>query len=322
MADIITTLNTKYGNGTVIKGALQIPRISSGSIGLDKITGGGIPLNKFTYITGAESSGKTTLAIHIAIEMQKKDTTRYIGYVDMEHAFDMQYAKGIGLDEGRCIFVQPDNSQHAWSMIADMCESGQVSLIILDSIATLVTQQEIDGDISDQHVGIAARLNGQSMRKVIPLLSKNKVTFIGINQLRQNIGVIGYGNKHTSPGGYSFRYASHLTLEPARIATIKDNENTAISNRTKVKVAKSKVCPPYKECEFDLVYGVGIDQCGEVVDLAIIYKLITKNGAWYTFTRNGEILVKEQGRSNFIDAIKKHALYPELVAQVRQMAEV
>lgn len=322
MSKVIQDIQKTYGQGSIYiladNDILRIPRISTGSIGLDIATGGGLPEQRITVIVGGESSGKSTLSIHMMTNAQQKYPNRHAALVDTEFAFDPTYAKGLGIDMSRLLVSQPDTAQDAWGIIEKLVVSGEVALIVLDSIATMVTLAEVNSDYGDATVAANARLNGQALRKITPLLKKHNVTLVLINQWRMSIGGFGHGDPRVMPGGNSIKYAASIIMDLARKATNKE-AGAAVSNRTIVKVKKNKTARPFTECEFDIAYGEGIDTIAEVIDFAVEHKIIQKGGAWFTYpdTTTGEIIHKAQGKPNMRDWLRENsAEYGALRTQV------
>lgn len=292
----IQSLEKSYGKGAIMRldeGATPEPidAVSTGSLGLDLALGvGGVPRGRIIEIYGPESSGKTTLTLHMAAEAQKKGGN--VVFIDAEHALDLNYAGSLGVDTHRLLISQPDSGEQALEIAETLVRSNAVDLVIIDSVAALVPQAELDGDMGDSLPGLQARLMSQAMRKLTAALSKTKTTVIFINQIRMKIGVM-FGSPETTAGGNALKFYSSVRMDIRRIGSIKDGE-TVIGNRTKVKIVKNKVAPPFREVEFDIIYNKGICQSGEIVDLGVKFGVIDKGGAWYAF--EGERI--GQGREN------------------------
>lgn len=278
---------------------VQVEAIPTGSIALDAALGvGGIPRGRIVEIYGPESSGKTTLATHCLAEAQKLGGQ--CAFIDAEHAFDPTYAEKLGVDIDQLLMSQPDTGEQALNICETLVRSGAIDLIIVDSVAALVPAAEIQGDMGDSHVGLQARLMSQALRKLAGIINRSNVVLIFINQLREKIGVM-FGNPETTPGGKALKFYSSVRLDIRRIGAIK-NATEVIGNRTRVKVIKNKVAPPFRNAEFDIIYGEGISSVGELVDLAVNIGLITKSGSWYGY---GEVRIG-QGRDNAKDWLREN----------------
>ncbi len=292
----IATLEKNYGKGAIMRFGIgqehePIEVFSTGSLGLDIGLGiGGIPRGRVVEIYGPESSGKTTLTLHLAAECQRKGGT--VVFIDAEHALDLRYAERLGVDTHKLLISQPDSGEQALEITETLVRSNAVDLIIVDSVAALVPQAELDGDMGDSLPGLQARLMSQAMRKLTGAMSRAKTTVVFINQIRMKIGVM-FGSPETTTGGNALKFYSSIRLDIRRIGAIKDGENV-IGNRTKVKVVKNKMAPPFKEVEFDIIYNEGISQTGELIDFAVELGIVDKGGAWYAF--KGERI--GQGREN------------------------
>jgi recombination protein RecA len=292
----VSQIERQFGKGSIMVLGTDsldesIPIISTGSLGLDLALGvGGVPRGRIIEVFGPEASGKTTLALHIMAEAQKAGGTA--AFIDAEHAFDAAYARNLGVDIDNLLVSQPDTGEQALEIAETLVRSGAVDVIAVDSVAALVPKAEIEGEMGDSHMGLQARLMSQAMRKLAGTISKSKTCLVFINQIRMKIGVM-FGNPETTPGGTALKFYSSVRLDIRRISSIKEGDRI-LGSRTRVKVVKNKVAPPFKQAEFDIIYGKGIYRIGELVDLGVEQKVIEKSGTWYSY--DGERL--GQGREN------------------------
>ncbi len=314
----LTQITKQFGDGSIMKlgeqSKIDVELFSSGSLALDLALGGGFPKGRIIEIYGPESSGKTTLALHAISEIQKQGGQA--AFIDAEHALDPAYARKIGVDTDNLLISQPDNGEQALEICETLVRSGAVDLIIVDSVAALVPQAEIDGDMGDAQMGLQARLMSQAMRKLTGIISKTKATVIFINQIRMKIGVM-FGNPETTTGGNALKFYASVRVDIRRIGQIKDGENVS-GNRTKIKVVKNKIAAPFRTAEFDIMYNEGISKTGDVLDLAVQYGVLEKAGAFFKY--NGETL--GQGREAVKRLFKeKPELMSEIEAKVREAAK-
>ena len=305
-------IEKQFGKGSVMKlgeyKAMEVEAIPTGALTLDVALGiGGIPKGRIIEIFGPESSGKTTLALHAVAESQKMGGTA--AFIDAEHALDPVYAKKLGVDIDNLIVSQPDTGEQALEIAEALVRSGAIDIIVVDSVAALVPKAEIDGDMGDTHVALQARLMSQALRKLAGVLNKSKTAIIFINQLREKVGIM-FGNPETTPGGRALKFYSSVRLDIRRIENIKQ-DGEVIGNRTRVKVVKNKVAPPFREAEFDILYGEGISKEGSILDLAVNLDIIEKSGAWFSY--KGEKV--GQGRENVKKYLKEN---PKVLVEVEQ----
>ena len=307
----IAQIERQYGKGSVMKlgdnsANMNVETVPTGSLSLDIALGlGGLPKGRIIEIYGPESSGKTTVALHMVAEVQKRGGIA--GFIDAEHALDPVYAKNIGVDIDNLYISQPDNGEQALEITETMVRSGAVDIVIVDSVAALVPKAEIDGDMGDSHVGLQARLMSQALRKLTAVISKSNCVVIFINQLREKVGVM-FGNPETTTGGRALKFYSSVRLDVRRVESLK-LAGEVIGNHTRIKVVKNKIAPPFKEAEFDIMFGKGISKEGDVLDLAVNLNIIVKAGAWFSYN-DAKI---GQGRENAKIYLSQH---PDIMAEV------
>ena len=309
----IAKLEKDFGKGTVMRlgdpsAQVAVETIPTGSLSLDLALGlGGVPKGRIVEIYGPESSGKTTVALHMIAEVQKRGGIA--GFIDAEHALDPVYAKNIGVDIDELYISQPDSGDQALEITETMVRSGAMDIIVVDSVAALVPKQEIEGDMGDSHVGLQARLMSQALRKLTPVISKSNCVVIFINQLREKVGVM-FGNPETTTGGRALKFYSSVRMDVRRIETLKQS-GEMVGNSTRVKIVKNKIAPPFKEAEFDIMFGKGISKEGDILDLAVKCDLVSKSGAWFAY--NGDKI--GQGRENAKTYLSEH---PEIMEELEQ----
>ena len=313
----LAQIEKQFGKGSVMKlgdssANMNIDVVPTGSLSLDLALGlGGMPRGRIVEIYGPESSGKTTVALHVVAEVQKQGGIA--GFIDAEHALDPVYAKNIGVDIDNLYISQPDNGEQALEITETMVRSGAVDVIIVDSVAALVPKAEIDGEMGDQQVGLHARLMSKALRKLTGIISKSNCVVIFINQLREKVGIM-FGNPETTTGGRALKFYASVRLDVRRIETLKLG-GEVVGNRTRVKIVKNKVAPPFKEAEFDIMFGKGISREGDILDLAVQHDIINKSGAWFSY--NGDKI--GQGRENTKQYLAEHPDFmAEVEAQVRE----
>ena len=315
LKEALKNIEKQYGKGAVMvlgnEPTMQLDVISTGSLALDSALGvGGYPKGRIIEIYGPESSGKTTFALHAIAEAQKAGG--YAAFIDAEHALDPKYAKALGVNIEDLVLSQPDSGEQALEIAEALIKSGAIDIIVIDSVAALVPEAEINGEMGDSHVGLQARLMSQAMRKLSGIISKTKCVAIFINQIREKVGVM-YGNPETTPGGRALKFYSTIRLDVRRGEQLK-NGSEAVGNKTVVKVVKNKVAPPFKTAEVEIIYGEGISKMGELIDTAVNLGIINKAGAWFSY--NGEKI--GQGRENVKAFLKANeAVYEEIFAKIK-----
>ncbi|EAM0335321.1 recombinase RecA [Campylobacter coli] len=307
----LKSLDKTFGKGTILrlgdKEVEQIDSIGTGSVGLDLALGiGGVPKGRIIEIYGPESSGKTTLTLHIIAECQKAGGV--CAFIDAEHALDVKYAKNLGVDTDNLYISQPDFGEQALEIVETIARSGAIDLIVVDSVAALTPKAEIEGDMGDQHVGLQARLMSQALRKLTGIVHKMNTTVIFINQIRMKIGAMGYGTPETTTGGNALKFYASVRLDVRKVATLKQNEEP-IGNRVKVKVVKNKVAPPFRQAEFDVMFGEGLSREGELIDYGVKLDIVDKSGAWFSY-KDKKL---GQGRENSKAFLKEN---PEIADEI------
>lgn len=316
LKNALMIIEKQFGKGAVMQlgetANQKIPVVSTGIMSLDIALGvGGLPKGRIIEMYGPESSGKTTVALHVVAQVQKSGGI--VSYIDAEHALDPVYAKKLGVDIDSLYISQPDNGEQALEIAESMLRSNAIDLVVIDSVAALVPKAEIDGVMGDSHMGLQARLMSQALRKLTGITNKSNAIVIFINQLRQKIGVV-YGNPETTTGGRALKFYASVRIDIRKADALKNGEEI-YGNKTKVKIAKNKVAPPFKVCEFDIIYGEGVSREGDVLDLAVNLELVNKSGAWYSYNdaRIG------QGRENAKKFLKENPdIFEKLEAQIRQ----
>ena len=327
----IAKIERDYGKGTIMRLgddiSVNVEALSTGSLSLDLALGiGGVPRGRIVEIYGPEASGKTTLALHVVASAQKNGGDA--AYIDVEHALEPAYARALGVDIDSLLISQPDTGEQALDIAESLVRSGAIDVLVVDSVAALIPRVELEGEVGDTVVGALARLMSQAMRRLAGAISKNNCTVIFINQLRQKIGVM-YGNPETTPGGLALKYYASVRIDVRRVETLK-NGSEMIGNRTRAKVVKNKVAPPFREAEFDIMYGEGISKVGEIIDLGVKLEIIDKAGAWYTC--NGQRIQGKDGVREYLlsnpevcDSIEKEIrenAYKLMTPQARKAAQV
>ncbi len=317
----IASIEKSFGKGAIMRLGEEVEKrnvktMPTGSLSLDIALGaGGIPVGRIIEVYGPESSGKTTVALHMVAEVQKLGGIA--GFIDAEHALDPKYAKAIGVDIDNLYISQPDNGEQALEITETMVRSGAVNIVVVDSVAALVPKAEIEGEMGDSHVGLQARLMSQALRKLTAIVNRSECTVIFINQLREKVGVM-FGSPETTPGGRALKFYSSVRLDVRRVDSLKQS-NDYVGNRVRVKVVKNKIAPPFKQAEFDIMFGKGISVEGDILDLAVEVNIVKKSGAWFSYeeTRLG------QGRENAKDYLKENQeLLKEISDKVRAYFEV
>ena len=317
LATALAQIEKQFGKGAVMKlgdnAAMQVDAISTGSIGLDLALGvGGVPRGRIIEVYGPESSGKTTLALHVLAEAQKKGGD--VAFIDVEHALDPVYAEALGVDINNLLVSQPDTGEQAMEICEALVRSGAIDAIVVDSVAAMVPRAEIEGEMGDSHVGLQARLMSQAMRKLTSVIGKTNTVCIFINQLREKVGVV-YGNPEVTTGGRALKYYSSVRIDIRRVEGLKDSSGQFIGNHTRAKIVKNKVAPPFREAEFDIMFGEGISKIGEIVDLGVDYGVVKKAGSWFSY---GDRKIG-QGRDAVKELLKNdEELRNEIEAKVRE----
>ncbi len=318
----IAHIEKQFGKGTIMRlgeteKRTEVTAIPSGSLGVDIATGiGGIPRGRITEIYGSESSGKTTLALHVVAEAQRRGGVA--AFIDAEHALDVSYAKRLGVNVDELLISQPDTGEQALEIAEVLARSGGIDLIVVDSVAALVPKAELEGEMDEQQVGLQARLMSKAMRKLTAAVAKTNTAVVFINQTRMKIGGFGYGQQETTTGGMALKFYATMRLEIKRIGPVREGTNQ-IGNRTKVRVVKNKLAPPFREAEFDIIFGEGISKEGELIDLGVAMGIVEKSGSWFSY--GGERLA--QGRENLRRLLKERKeLAEEIEARIREMAGI
>ncbi len=314
----MTQVERQFGKGSIMKlgsqPVIRVPVISTGALSLDKALGiGGLPRGRVVEIFGPESSGKTTLALHAVAEAQRNDGIA--AFIDAEHALDTVYAKKLGVNCDELLVSQPDTGEQALEIADMLVRSGAIDILVIDSVAALVPRAEIEGEMGDSHMGLQARLMSQAMRKLTGTIGKTMTTVIFINQIRMKIGVV-FGNPETTTGGNALKFYSTVRLDIRRIGAIKDGQEV-VGNRTRVRVVKNKLAPPFMEAEFDIMYGEGISRAGDLIDMGVEAEIVDKSGSWYSY--NGERI--GQGRENVKRFLNENTdIYDDIYQKIREAA--
>jgi len=318
LSTALEQIEKQFGVGSVMRlgdaQKIDVETVSTGSVSLDLALGGGIPKGRIIEIYGPESSGKTTVTLHIIAEVQKEGGTA--AFVDAEHALDPQYAKKLGVDTASLLISQPDNGEQALEITETLVRSSAVDLVVVDSVAALTPRAEIEGDMGDSHMGLQARLMSQALRKLTAIINKSNTTVIFINQIRMKIGVM-FGNPETTTGGNALKFYSSVRMDIRRIGQIKVGEDI-VGNHTRVKVVKNKVAPPFQKAEFDIMYNKGISKSGDVLDLAVKYGIVGKAGAWFDYD-GGKIGQGREASKTYLEENPK--VFAEIDKKVRSAAE-
>ena len=314
LSTALAQIEKQFGKGAVMKlganVAMQVDSISTGSLGLDLALGvGGMPRGRIIEVYGPESSGKTTLALHVLAEAQKAGGE--VAFIDVEHALDPAYARALGVDIDSLLVSQPDTGEQAMEICEALVRSGAIDAIVVDSVAAMVPRAEIEGEMGDSHVGLQARLMSQALRKLTGIIGKTNTVCIFINQLREKVGVV-YGNPEVTTGGRALKYYSSVRIDVRRIEGLKDSTGAFIGNRTRAKIVKNKVAPPFREAEFDIMFGEGISKLGEILDLGVKLGIVQKSGAWFNY---GDMRLG-QGRDNAKQFLKEH---PEVAGEIEKI---
>lgn len=314
----LETIEKQFGKGSIMKlgeaHKTTVETVSTGSLSLDLALGGGIPRGRVIEVYGPESSGKTTLTLHVIAEIQRNGGTA--AFIDAEHALDPAYAKRVGVDTENLLISQPDNGEQALEIAETLVRSSAVDLVVVDSVAALVPRAEIEGDMGDSHMGLQARLMSQALRKLTGVINRSHTTVIFINQIRMKIGVM-FGNPETTTGGNALKFYSSVRMDIRRISQIKQGDEI-VGNRTRVKVVKNKVAPPFRQAEFDIMYNKGISKSGDIIDLAADKELIEKSGAWYAY-KGQKIAQGREAAKKYLEENPK--IIDELEKQLRVLAD-
>lgn len=312
----LTQIERQFGKGSIMKlgdqTTFNVPVISTGSISIDAALGiGGLPRGRVVEVYGPEASGKTTVALHAIAEAQRQGGTA--AFIDAEHAMDAEYARNLGVNIEDLLVSQPDSGEQALEIVEMLVRSGAIDILVIDSVAALVPRAELDGEMGDSHVGLHARLMSQALRKLTGIVAKSNTCLIFINQIREKIGIM-FGNPETTTGGRALKFYSSVRLEIRRIAAIKDGDEN-VGNRTKTKIVKNKMAPPFKEAEFDINFGLGISREGELLDLAVIHKIVEKSGSWFSYGQDR----LGQGRENAKTFLRENA---DITAKIEREVKV
>ncbi len=315
----LETIEKQFGKGSIMKlgeaHKVNVETVSTGSLSLDIALGGGIPKGRIIEVYGPESSGKTTLTLHAIAEVQRQGGTA--AFIDAEHALDPAYAKRLGVDTDNLLISQPDNGEQALEIAETLVRSSAVDLVVVDSVAALVPRAEIEGDMGDSHMGLQARLMSQALRKLTGIINRSNTTVIFINQIRMKIGVM-FGNPETTTGGNALKFYASVRMDIRRISQIKQGEEI-IGNRTRVKVVKNKIAPPFRQAEFDIMYNQGISKSGDVLDLAVEHNIVEKAGAWFAYGE-GKIGQGREAAKQYLEENPK--IMAEIEAKIRKTVEV